>query len=143
MSSAWCVVRRKLRTTHHALRTIKEPIMPKQLIYGACPHDCPDTCGVITEVEEGRAVKFYADPDHPITEGWLCAKVRPYLDRVYHPDRLTHPLRRVGPKGGGQWQRITWAEALEEIGQRWREIIEQYGPAAILPYSYSGTLGLV
>lgn len=117
--------------------------MAKQLIYGACPHDCPDTCGVITEVEEGRAVKFYADPAHPITEGWLCAKVRPYLDRVYHPERLQYPLRRVGPKGSGQWRRITWAEALAEIGDRWREIIELYGAAAILPYSYSGTLGLV
>jgi anaerobic selenocysteine-containing dehydrogenase len=117
--------------------------MAKQLIYGACPHDCPDTCGVITEVEAGRAVKFYADPAHPITEGWLCAKVRPYLDRVYHPDRLQYPLRRVGPKGSGQWQRITWEEALAEIGGRWQEIIRQYGPAAILPYSYSGTLGLV
>jgi anaerobic selenocysteine-containing dehydrogenase len=117
--------------------------MSKQLIYGACPHDCPDTCGVITEVEEGRAVKFYADPEHPITEGWLCAKVRPYLERVYHPDRLQYPLLRVGPKGSGQWQRITWDEALAEIGQRWGEIIERYGAAAILPYSYSGTLGLV
>ncbi len=112
-------------------------------IYGACPHDCPDTCGVITEVEDGRAVKFYADPDHAITQGWLCAKVRPYLDHVYHPDRLTQPLRRVGPKGSGQWQPITWDEAIGEIGTRWRAIIAEYGAAAILPYSYSGTLGLV
>jgi anaerobic selenocysteine-containing dehydrogenase len=112
-------------------------------VYGACPHDCPDTCGVITEVENGRAVDFYADPDHPVTQGWLCAKVRPYLDHVYHPDRLQYPLRRVGAKGGGQWRRISWEEALAEIGQRWREIIADYGAAAILPYSYSGTLGLV
>ncbi len=112
-------------------------------IRGACPHDCPDTCGVITEVEDGRAVNFYADPDHPITQGWLCAKVRPYLDHVYHPDRLQYPLRRVGAKGGGQWARISWDEALAEIGWRWREIIAEYGAAAILPYSYSGTLGLV
>ncbi len=60
----------------------------------------PDTV-VITEVENGRAVDFYADPDHPVTQGWLCAKVRPYLDHVYHPDRLEYPLRRVGPKGSG------------------------------------------
>ena len=64
-------------------------------IYGACPHDCPDTCGMVTEVENGRAVNFYADPDHPITNGWLCAKVRPYLDHVYHPDRLHYPLRQL------------------------------------------------
>ncbi len=116
--------------------------MPSR-IRGACPHDCPDTCGVITEVEDGRAVAFYGNPDHPVTQGWLCAKVRPYLDHVYHPDRLTQPLRRVGPKGGGQWQPITWEEAIAEIADRWQEIIEQYGAEAILPYSYSGTLGLV
>jgi anaerobic selenocysteine-containing dehydrogenase len=112
-------------------------------IRGACPHDCPDTCGVVTEVEDGRAVKFVGDPDHPVTHGWLCAKVRPYLDHVYHPERLLYPLRRVGPKGGGQWQRISWDDALDEIGRRWRSICERYGPEAILPYSYSGTLGLV
>ncbi|MCB0165563.1 MAG: molybdopterin oxidoreductase family protein [Anaerolineae bacterium] len=117
--------------------------MSIQKIYGACPHDCPDTCSFITEVQNGRAVNFYANPDHPITEGWLCAKVRPYLDHVYHPDRLQYPLRRVGPKGSGQWARISWDEAMAEIGDRWRSIIDQYGAAAILPYSYSGTLGLV
>lgn len=117
--------------------------MQLERVYGACPHDCPDTCGIITEVEDGRAVNFYADPDHPITQGWLCAKVRPYLEHVYHPDRLQFPLRRVGPKGGGRWERISWAAAIDEIAGRWREISRQYGPAAILPYSYSGTLGLV
>ncbi|HXV44821.1 MAG TPA: molybdopterin-dependent oxidoreductase, partial [Anaerolineae bacterium] len=118
-------------------------IMISQHIHGVCPHDCPDTCGVITEVDDGRAVNFYADPAHPITEGWLCAKVRPYLERVYHPGRLQYPLRRVGPKGSGQWERISWETAITEIANRWREITKQYGPAAILPYSYSGTLGLV
>jgi anaerobic selenocysteine-containing dehydrogenase len=112
-------------------------------IRGACPHDCPDTCGVITEVQDGRAVNFSGDPDNSITKGWLCAKVRPYLDHVYHPDRLLYPLRRVGPKGGGQWQRISWQEALDEIARRWKDIIARYGAEAILPYSYSGTLGLV
>ena len=116
--------------------------MPSR-IRGACPHDCPDTCGVVTEVENGRAVAFYGDPDHPVTQGWLCAKVRPYLDHVYHPDRLTQPLRRAGRKGGGQWQPITWDEAIAEIAGRWQEIIGRYGAEAILPYSYSGTLGLV
>ena len=112
-------------------------------VRGACPHDCPDTCGTITEVADGRAVAFYADPDHPVTDGWLCGKVRPYLDHVYHPDRLTTPLRRVGPKGSGQFAPITWAEAVAEIGERWRGIIATHGAEAILPYSYSGTLGLV
>lgn len=112
-------------------------------IRGACPHDCPDTCAVITEVQDGRAISFKADPDHRFTRGWLCAKVRPYLDRVYHPDRLTHPLRRVGPKGSGEWEQITWDEALDEITSRWKQIIEEDSAAAILPYSYSGTLGLL
>ena len=112
-------------------------------VRGACPHDCPDGCALITEVQDGRAVKFYGDPDHPITQGWLCAKVRPYLDRVYAPDRLLHPVRRIGPKGGGEWERISWDEAIDEIAARWRAIIAEHGASAILPYSYSGTLGLV
>src|ERR1700687_3432112 len=113
--------------------------MTPLLVRGVCPHDCPDTCGVITEVQDGRAVKFYADPDHPIADGWLCAKVRPYLDHVYHPDRLLHPLRRKGPKGSGHWQKVSWQEAVEEIASRWKQIIEEHGAEAILPYSYSGT----
>jgi anaerobic selenocysteine-containing dehydrogenase len=110
---------------------------------GACPHDCPDTCATITEVQDGRAVRFYAEKDHPITQGWLCAKVRPYLERVYHADRLQYPLRRVGPKGSGQWERISWDAALDEIATRWQAIIAEYGAGAIQPYSYSGTLGLL
>jgi len=117
--------------------------MSTQRFYSVCPHDCPDTCGVLTEVEDGRAVAFRADPGHPVTGGWLCAKVNPYLGHVYHPDRLQHPLRRAGPKGGGRWERIGWDEAVAEIARRWRSIIDEHGAAAILPYSYSGTLGLV
>jgi anaerobic selenocysteine-containing dehydrogenase len=88
-------------------------------------------------------VRFYADAAHPITDGWLCAKVRPYLERVYSPDRLLYPMRRVGPKGGDQWERISWEEAVGEIAGRWRRILAEEGGAAILPYSYSGTLGLL
>lgn len=113
------------------------------VIYGACPHDCPDTCGLVTEVVDGRAIKLGGNPNHPVTQGWLCAKVRPYLNFVYHPDRLKYPLRRVGAKGSGQWQRISWNEALAEIGERWQAIIQEYGAEAILPYSFSGTLGTI
>ncbi|MDP9364758.1 MAG: molybdopterin oxidoreductase family protein [Chloroflexota bacterium] len=113
-----------------------------QIVRSACPHDCPDTCATLVEVRDGRAVGFRGDPAHPITRGWLCAKVRPYLDRVYAPDRLTRPLRRVGPKGGDRWAPISWDEAIAEITDRWRGIIAEHGAAAILPYSYSGTLGL-
>ena len=117
--------------------------MTLQMIRGVCPHDCPDTCGIVTEVEDGRATKFYGDAEHPITKGWLCAKVRPYLDHVYHPHRLLHPLRRIGTKGAGRWQRISWPEAIAEISTRWKEIIASFGAGAILPYSYSGTLGML
>ncbi|MEM9493064.1 MAG: molybdopterin-dependent oxidoreductase, partial [Myxococcota bacterium] len=112
-------------------------------VRGICPHDCPDTCALITEVENGRAVAVRGDPDHPITQGWLCSKVRPYLDHVYHPDRLTHPMRQLGGKGSGRWQRITWDEASAEIAERWQAIIARDGAEAILPYSFSGTLGLI
>ncbi len=119
------------------------PSSQRRLIRGACPHDCPDTCATVTEVENGRAVRFYADEDHPVTQGWLCAKVRPYLERVYHPDRLQYPLRRIGPKGSDQWERISWDDAIGEIASRWGRILAEDGGAAILPYSYSGTLGLL
>ncbi|MGB3714036.1 MAG: molybdopterin-dependent oxidoreductase [Candidatus Promineifilaceae bacterium] len=113
------------------------------IVQGACPHDCPDTCGITTEVEDGRAVAIYGQRNHEITQGWLCGKVRPYLEHVYHPERLMYPLRRLGPKGSGRWQRITWEEAAAEISDQWKGIVENYGAEAILPYSYSGTLGLV
>jgi anaerobic selenocysteine-containing dehydrogenase len=112
-------------------------------VRGVCPHDCPDTCGILTDVQDGEAVAVRGDPANPVTRGWLCAKVRPYLDHVYHPGRLMSPLRRTGPKGTGRWARITWEEALAEIADRWSQIIAEHGAEAILPYSYSGTLGLV
>jgi anaerobic selenocysteine-containing dehydrogenase len=113
------------------------------VVRGACPHDCPDTCATLVEVRDDRAVGFHGDPDHPFTRGWLCAKVRPYLDRVYSPDRLQDPMRRVGAKGSGEWVRISWDEAIGEIAERWQDIIIEHGAAAILPYSFSGTLGLL
>ena len=114
------------------------------VVYGACPHDCPDCCALETSVnEEGRAIRVSGRSDHPMTEGWLCAKVNRYLERVYHPERLMYPMRRVGPKGSGRFARISWEEAIAEITGRWRDIIAQYGAECILPYSYAGTLGLV
>ncbi len=115
-----------------------------RVVRGACPHDCPDTCALETLVDEqGRAVRVRGSADHPITRGWLCAKVNRYLDRTYHADRLLYPLRRVGAKGSGQFTRISWDEAIAEITQRWQEIIARHGAQCILPYSYAGTLGLV
>src|SRR5512138_2212596 len=133
------------RHRRYSMTTAETARPALRVVRGACPHDCPDTCATLTEVDEasGRAVRFYADAAHPITQGWLCAKVRPYLERVYSPDRLQYPLRRVGAKGEGRFERISWEEAIGEIATRWRAILAESGGAAILPYSYSGTLGLL
>jgi len=127
----------------------------KKIVHAACPHDCPDACGVLITVQDGRATKIQGDPQHPVTRGFLCAKVAKYLDRVYSPDRVLYPMRRVAAKGLAAgaasvgespaptqaWQRITWDEALDEIASRFRSIIAEFGSEAILPYSYGGTLG--
>jgi anaerobic selenocysteine-containing dehydrogenase len=94
-------------------------------------------------VEGSRAVAIGGDPDHRFTQGFLCAKVNQYLDRVYSPDRILHPLRRVGAKGEGRFERITWDEALDTIVARFREVIAAHGPQTILPYSYAGNMGLL
>lgn len=113
-----------------------------QTVRGVCPHDCPDTCGFVVTVQDGRAISLRGDADHPFTRGFLCQKVSNYLDRVYHNDRLLFPMKRIGPKGSGRFARISWDEALATIGQRFREIASSSdGPQAILPYSYAGTMG--
>ena len=108
-----------------------------------CPHDCPDTCVMSVTVEDGRATALRGDPDHRFTQGFLCAKVNPYLERVYSPDRILYPLKRVGPKGEGKFARISWDEALDTIAARFREVIAAHGAQAILPYSYAGNMGLL
>src|SRR5580765_1016085 len=129
----------------------------KKVVHAACPHDCPDACGVLITVEDGRATKIQGDPAHPVTRGFLCAKVAKYLDRVYSPQRVLYPMRRIGPKGlmagespattqpapiiPGNFQRISWDEALHEITSRCQQISAEFGSEAILPYSYGGTLG--
>jgi anaerobic selenocysteine-containing dehydrogenase len=112
-------------------------------VIGACPHDCPDTCSMLITVQDGRALAVRGNPEHPFTRGGLCIKVNNYTDRVYSPERVLYPLKRSGPKGSGQFTRLTWEEALDEIKRRWRAIIDTYGPTAILPYSYLGTEGLL
>src|SRR5450631_2661351 len=120
----------------------------KRVVHAACPHDCPDACGVLITVEDGRATKIQGDPNHPVTRGFLCAKVTKYLDRVYSPDRVLYPMRRVAAKGAGHrngqdFVRISWEEALDEIASRFKSISAEHGPEAILPYSYGGTLGVL
>lgn len=115
----------------------------KSTHHGGCPHDCPDTCSMVFEVEDGKLVGVKGNPDHPMTRGGLCVKLKDYEKRHYHPDRLLHPLRRTGPKGSKQFERISWDEALDEIGARWQALIAEHGAAAIAPYSYLGHQGLV
>jgi anaerobic selenocysteine-containing dehydrogenase len=135
----------------------------KTVVHAACPHDCPDACGVLITVQDGKATRIQGDPEHPVTRGFLCAKVAKYLDRVYSPDRVLYPMRRISPKGpvvtqrsiaphgrpgaavptqsDQVWRRISWDEALNEIVSRFRSISTEFGSEAILPYSYGGTLG--
>lgn len=111
--------------------------------HSVCALDCPDCCAIIVETDDGRAVRLQGDPAHPVTQGFLCAKVARYLEREYHPQRLLHPLRRAGAKGEAQFERISWDAALDEIAIRLRRVAEEHGPESILPYSYGGTLGFL
>ena len=118
--------------------------MATTVVKGACPHDCPDTCAMLVTVEDGRATKVAGDPDHPFTQGFLCTKVNRYIERTYHSERLLRPLRRVGRKGEGRFEPISWDDALDEIASRLTSIARSPdGPQAILPYSYAGTMGYV
>ncbi len=117
--------------------------MAETTVFSACPHDCPDTCAMLTTVRDGRAVEVRGNPDHPFTQGGLCVKVNDYENRVYSADRVLTPLRRAGAKGAGAFEPIGWDEALAEISGRWKEIVARDGPAAILPYSYLGTEGIL
>jgi len=106
-----------------------------------CPHDCWDTCSMLVHVKDGRAVRVEGDPDHPVTRGYLCVKTNHYEERVYSPDRVLYPMRRTGPKGSGQFERVSWDVALTDIAARLHTVAEEHGPEAILPYSYAGTIG--
>jgi anaerobic selenocysteine-containing dehydrogenase len=114
----------------------------QQQIRGACPHDCPDTCALLTTVQDGIAVRVQGNPDHAPTAGVLCNKVSHYTERTYHPERVLQPLRRVGPKGSGRFEPVDWDTALDAIATRLSAIAAR-DPQGILPYSYCGTMGLV
>ena len=116
--------------------------MTTTIVRAVCPHDCPDTCAMLVTVEDGVATQVKGDPEHPTTAGVLCTKVSRYTERTYHRDRLLHPMKRIGPKGNGQFARITWDEAIDTIASR-LGAIAAIDPEAILPYSYAGTMGLV
>ena len=111
-------------------------------ILGACPHDCPDTCSLVTTVQDGVAIKVQGNPNHPLTDGVLCTKVSRYTERTYHPERVLQPMKRTGPKGSGQFKTVSWDEALSDIAAR-LQAIAAHTPERILPYSYAGTMGMV
>jgi len=115
----------------------------ERTVIGACPHDCPDTCSLLTDVDAaGVAVRVRGNSNHRQTDGVLCTKVARYTERTYHPSRLLHPLRRVGPKGTGQFEPVSWEQAIGDIAVRLAAIAGR-DPQAILPYSYAGTMGRV
>jgi anaerobic selenocysteine-containing dehydrogenase len=118
----------------------------QRIVRAACPHDCPDTCAMLVTVREegGRsvAVKIAGDPEHPTTRGVLCTKVSRYLERTYHPERILGPLKRVGRKGEGRFEPVSWEQALDDIAARLGRIAA-VDPQRIVPYSYAGTMGLV
>ncbi|HWA13723.1 MAG TPA: molybdopterin-dependent oxidoreductase [Burkholderiales bacterium] len=126
---------------------VKEPVSTRlRVARVACPHDCPDGCAmrVTVDTNTGRAIKVEGDPTHPVTRGYLCNKVNNYLDLVYNGNRVMYPHRRVGPKGpGAKFVRIGWDEALAEITAKLKAVVAEYGPDAVQPFSYSGTLGIL
>ena len=112
-------------------------------VIGACPHDCPDTCSMVTTVRDGVAIKVHGNPAHPQTGGALCTKVARYPERSYHPDRILQPMRRIGPKGAGQFEPVSWDVALDDIAARLGKLAARGLQQAVLPYSYAGTMGYV
>jgi len=122
--------------------TATHPAAAVRVVHAACPHDCPDTCAIRVTLEGERVVRLQGDPDHPTTHGALCTKVSRYVERVTHPERVLQPLRRVGAKGEGRFEPVSWDEALSDIAGRLKAIAAR-DPEAILPYSYAGTMGLV
>ncbi len=128
-----------MNTAPNAISSQQTPI---RTVHGACPHDCPDTCAMLVSVQDGRVVKLQGAPDHATTHGALCTKVSRYAERSYHPERVLTPLKRVGPKGKGQFLPVSWDEALADIAHR-LTLIAARDPLAIVPYSYAGTMGLL
>ena len=115
----------------------------KTTFFGACPHDCPDGCAMLFDVEDGKLVKVRGNPANTYTTDRLCAKINDYHAHHYNPDRLLYPMRRTGPRGSDNFERISWDDALATIGDRWKNIIASHGSEAILPYGYAGNLGLL
>ena len=112
--------------------------------HSACPHDCPSTCALDVEVLEGNRIgRLHGSKDHSYTAGVICAKVARYAERIHHPDRLLYPLRRKGPKGSGEFERIGWDDALDITAEAFLKAENEHGSEAVWPYYYAGTMGHV
>src|SRR5688572_7168440 len=122
-----------------------EPILggPTSIVETACPLDCPDACTLAVTVQHGKVIALDGTHRNPVTNGYICAKVRKFDQRVYGPDRLLYPAVRKGRKGEGRFARVTWDEALELVANRFREAKAAKGGASILPFSYGGSNGLL
>lgn len=114
---------------------------PDGVFPAVCSLDCPDQCGLLLHKQDGRVVKVEGDPEHPVTKGNICNKVRNMTERLYDPKRLQQPLKRTGPKGSGQFEPISWEEAIEIITSKWKTLISEHGAESILPYSFYGNMG--
>jgi anaerobic selenocysteine-containing dehydrogenase len=114
---------------------------PTGVFPAVCPLDCPDQCGLLVHKQDGKIVKIQGDPNHPVTKGNICNKVRNMTERIYDPKRLKYPMKRTGAKGEGKFERISWDEAIETITAKWKDLIETEGPESILPYSFYGNMG--
>jgi anaerobic selenocysteine-containing dehydrogenase len=116
--------------------------MTLQVLPSICAIDCPDACSLHITVEDGRVTKLSGNPDHPITQGFACVKMARYPERQEQKDRLLTPMKRIGAKGEGQFEPVTWDQALSEIAERTQKVLDQHGPQSILPYHYGGTMGV-
>src|SRR5512143_3935731 len=116
---------------------------PASVVETACPLDCPDSCSLAVTVRRGKIVNIDGSQKNPVTDGYICAKVRKFGDRVYGPDRLLHPAVRIGRKGDGRFKRVTWDEALELVADRFTRAKSESGGPSILPFSYGGSNGLL
>ena len=105
-----------------------------------CPYDCPSTCGLLMELEDGKIIRVRNNPDHPVSKNGICRKTIRYEESIYSEKRILSPLKRTGSKGSGQFEPISWDAAVKEITYKWKAIITQYGPEAILPWTYSGVM---
>src|SRR5882757_3565454 len=122
----------------------KNPESGVTIVPSVCPHDCTSTCALDVERLDARRIgRVRGSQRNDYTAGVICEKVARYAERIHHPDRLTHPLRRIGRKGEGRWERVSWDEAFDEIVAKWLEIERDFGPEAIWPYFYAGTMGHV